>query len=300
MSDTPDLETERRRPELTDIDLAPTGELVALMIEEDRLVPAAVERAAGPIAAAIDAVVDCLRRGGRLIYVGAGTAGRLGVMDAVECGPTFSIRPGQVVGVVAGGVQALSAAVEGAEDRAQDGAAAIDGLGVGADDAVVAITASGRTPYVVGAVERARALGAATVGVSCNPGAELSARVDHPIEVVTGPELIAGSTRLKAGTAHKLVLNMISTISMIRLGKTYGNLMVELRATNDKLRLRAVRIVQEATGADRAEAARALVAAGDDIKTAIVMIGRGVGAAEARRRLARTGADLRSVLERDP
>jgi N-acetylmuramic acid 6-phosphate etherase len=297
MSDTPELETERRRADLTDIDLGSTSELVALMVEEDRLVPAAVERAAGAIAAAIDVVVDRLRRGGRLIYVGAGTAGRLGVMDAVECGPTFSTGPGQVVGVVAGGERALSAAVEGAEDRGQEGAAAIDGLDVGADDAVVAITASGRTPYVIGAVDRARALGAATIGVSCNPGAELSARVDHPIEVVTGPELIAGSTRLKAGTAHKLVLNMISTISMIRLGKTYGNLMVELRASNDKLRLRAVRIVQEATGAGPGEAARALDAAEHDIKTAIVMIARGVGAAEARRRLGRAGATLRTALE---
>jgi N-acetylmuramic acid 6-phosphate etherase len=302
MSGTPhrELETERRRPELTDIDLAATGELVALMIEDDKLVPAAVERAAAPIAAAIDAVVERLRRGGRLIYVGAGTAGRLGVMDAVECGPTFSTRPGQVVGVIAGGERALSAAVEGAEDRVDEGSAAIDALGVGPDDAVVAITASGRTPYVLGAIERAGVLGAATVGVSCNPEAVLSAHVEHPIEVVPGPELIAGSTRLKAGTAHKLVLNMISTISMIRLGKTYGNLMVELRASNDKLRLRAVRIVQEATGADAAEAGRALGAADDDIKTAIVMIRRDLSPAEARRRLARTGADLRSVLERDP
>jgi N-acetylmuramic acid 6-phosphate etherase len=293
-----ELLTERRRPELTDLDLATTGELVALMVAEDKLVPAAVERAADAIARAIDAVTERLGAGGRLIYVGAGTAGRLGVMDAAECGPTFSTPPGRVVGVLAGGDDAFGAPVEHAEDHEEAGAAALDALRVGPDDAVVGITASGRTPFVLGAIDRARAVGAATVGISCNPDAALSGRVDHPVEVVVGPELIAGSTRLKAGTAQKLLLNMISTIAMIRLGKTYGNLMVDVRATNEKLRVRARRIVQEATGADEEAARRALAAADDEIRTAIVMLARDLSAEEARRRLARAPS-LRGALEDD-
>jgi N-acetylmuramic acid 6-phosphate etherase len=293
-----ELLTERHRPELTDLDLATTGELVALMVAEDRLVPAAVEQAADAIVPAIEAVTERLRAGGRLIYVGAGTAGRLGIMDAAECGPTFSMPAGRVVGVLAGGEDAFDAAVEDAEDQVEAGAAALDALEVGRDDAVVGITASGRTPFVLGAIERARGLGAATVGISCNPGAALSARVDHPVEVVVGPELIAGSTRLKAGTAQKLLLNMISTIAMIRLGKTYGNLMVDVRATNEKLRHRARRIVQEATGADEGTARRALAAADDEIRTAIVIVARGISAEEARRRLAHAPS-LRAALEGD-
>ena len=293
-----ELLTERHRPELTDLDLATTGELVALMVAEDRLVPAAVEQAADAIVPAIEAVTERLRAGGRLIYVGAGTAGRLGIMDAAECGPTFSMPAGRVVGVLAGGEDAFDAAVEDAEDQVEAGAAALDALEVGRDDAVVGITASGRTPFVLGAIERARGLGAATVGISCNPGAALSARVDHPVEVVVGPELIAGSTRLKAGTAQKLLLNMISTIAMIRLGKTYGNLMVDVRATNEKLRHRARRIVQQATGADEGTARRALAAADDEIRTAIVIVARGISAEEARRRLAHAPS-LRAALEGD-
>jgi N-acetylmuramic acid 6-phosphate etherase len=293
-----ELLTERHRTELSDLDLATTGELVALMVAEDRLVPAAVEQAADAIVPAIEAVTERLRAGGRLIYVGAGTAGRLGIMDAAECGPTFSMPAGRVVGVLAGGEDAFDAAVEDAEDQVEAGAAALDALEVGRDDAVVGITASGRTPFVLGAIERARGLGAATVGISCNPGAALSARVDHPVEVVVGPELIAGSTRLKAGTAQKLLLNMISTIAMIRLGKTYGNLMVDVRATNEKLRHRARRIVQEATGADEGTARRALAAADDEIRTAIVIVARGISAEEARRRLAHAPS-LRAALEGD-
>jgi N-acetylmuramic acid 6-phosphate etherase len=293
----PDLLTERRRPELSDIDLAPTEALVGLMIDETRAVADAVAQATGAIVAAVDAVADAVRRGGRLIYVGAGTAGRLGVMDAAECGPTFSSPPGQVVGLLAGGEDAFGAAAEQAEDASEDGAAAIDALHVGADDAVVGITASGRTPYVLGAIARARERGATTVGIACNPDAAVSALVQHPVEVVVGPELIAGSTRLKAGTAQKLVLNMLSTIAMVRLGKTFGNLMVDLRATNEKLRRRAVRIVQEATGADEAAARRALDAADGDIKTAILMLLRDLTAPEARRRLERAGSGLRAALE---
>jgi N-acetylmuramic acid 6-phosphate etherase len=292
-----DLLTERRRPELSDIDLAPTDTLVALMIDESRTVADALEQASPAIVAAVDAVAGALLRGGRLIYVGAGTAGRLGVMDAAECGPTFSSPPGQVVGLLAGGADAFRAPAEQAEDADGDGAAAIDALEVRAGDVVVGITASGRTPYVLGAIDRARERGATTVGIACNPDAALSARVDHPVETVVGPELIAGSTRLKAGTAQKLVLNMLSTISMIRLGRTFGNLMVEVRATNEKLRSRAVRIVEEATGADHDAAHRALSAADGEIKVAILMVLRDVGAAEARRRLEAAGSQLRAALE---
>jgi N-acetylmuramic acid 6-phosphate etherase len=296
-ADPPEDETERRRPGEVDLDLASTRELVGLMIDEDRLVPAAVERAGDAIAAAIDVVADRLAHGGRLIYVGAGTSGRIGVMDAVETRPTFSTPPGRVVGVLAGGTDAFASAAEGAEDDPAHGALDIDALRVGPEDVVVGITASGRTPYVIGAVRRARERGAATVGVSSNPGAELSGFVDRAIEVVVGPELIAGSTRLKAGTAQKLVLNMISTVSMIRLGKTYGDLMVGVRATNEKLRRRALWIVEQATGAGEVAARRALEAADHDVRTAIVMILRDVSAEEAARRLEATGSHLRAALE---
>ena len=295
-----ELETERRRPDGADLDLASTRELVALMVAEDRRVPEAVDRAADAIAAAIDLVADRLGRGGRLIYVGAGTSGRIGVLDAVESRPTFSMPADRVVGVLAGGMEAFASAAENAEDDPDLGAADVDGLAVGPGDAVVGITASGRTPYVIGAIRRARERGAATVGLSSNPDAELSALVERPVEVVVGPELIAGSTRLKAGTAQKLVLNMISTISMIRIGRTYGNLMIGVRATNDKLRLRARRIVEEATGAGEREVRRALDATDHDIPAAIVMIVRGVSADDAARRLAATGGNLRAALGSAP
>jgi N-acetylmuramic acid 6-phosphate etherase len=299
VSDPFDLETERRRADGADLDAASTRELVGRMVQEDKLVPLAVERAADAIAAAIDLVAERLEDGGRLIYVGAGTSGRIGVMDAVETRPTFSMPVDRVVGVLAGGIDAFASASEGAEDDEEQGAREIDDLAVGPHDVVVGITASGRTPFVIGAIGRARERGAATVGVSSNPGAQLSEMVDRPIEVVVGPELIAGSTRLKAGTAQKLVLNMISTISMIRIGRTYKNLMIGVRATNDKLRLRARRIVEEATGAGPEEAATALEAAGGEIPTAIVMILRDVPAREAADRLAAAGGNLRAALGDD-
>jgi N-acetylmuramic acid 6-phosphate etherase len=290
-----DLVTEAVRPELTAIDLAPTEELVRLMNEEDATVPRAVAAAAGSIAAAIDAVAERLARGGRLVYVGAGTAGRIGVLDAAECGPTFNTT--QVVAVIAGGADSFGEAAENAEDDADAGARDLERLGVGADDAVVAITASGRTPYVLGAAEYARGRGAVVVGLACNRGAALSAVVDVPIEVVVGPEFIAGSTRLKAGTAQKLVLNMISTISMVRLGKTFGNMMVDVRASNEKLRARAVRIVARAANAADGDASAALGAAEGDAKTAILMLLRGLQADEARSRLDACGRDLRRALD---
>ena len=243
----------------------------------------AAAAAADQIAAAVDAIVARLQGGGRLIYVGAGTAGRLGLLDAVECPPTFNTD--QVVGVLAGGDGASTVSAEAVEDDATAGARDLAGIAVGAGDAVVGIAASGRTPYTLGAVAEATRVGAVTVGVSCNPDAELSRQVDYPIEVVVGPEFITGSTRLKAGSAQKLVLNALSTVAMVRLGKTYGDLMVDLRATNVKLRRRAQSIVCAATGADPRAAEVALTAAGGSVKTAIVMLLGEVSVEEAERRL---------------
>jgi N-acetylmuramic acid 6-phosphate etherase len=232
--------------------------------------------------------------GGRLIYAGAGTAGRIGVLDASECGPTFNTD--RVLGVIAGGQVAVSTASESAEDDADAGAGALAALALTAADAVVGISASGRTPYVLGAIAYAREVGALTAGLACNAGSALSAAVEHPIEVLVGPEFIAGSTRLKAGTAQKLVLNMLSTLTMVRLGKTYGNLMVDVRVTNEKLRDRATRIVEQAAGASREDAAAALDAAGEDAKVAIAMLRAGVDAERARGLLDASAGHLRRAL----
>src|SRR3954470_20672055 len=278
------LSTEGMRAERAEIDLLPTDELVRLMNADDAIVPLAVGEAGPAIAAAVDAIVERLQAGGRLIYVGAGTAGRIGVLDASECGPTFNTD--RVVGVIAGGQVAVSTASESAEDQPESGAQAIAVLGVGEHDAVVGISASGRTPYVLGAIERARSAGALTVGLVCNEDADVSIAADLAIEVLVGPEFIAGSTRLKAGTAQKLVLNMLSTLTMVRLGKTYGNLMVDVRATNEKLRDRARRIVEQAAQAPPDQAAAALNAAGGETRVAIVMLRTGDTADAARDRLA--------------
>lgn len=243
------LTTEAFRPELAEIDQLPTLDIARTMNTEDQTVPAAVAERLPAIAAAIDATAARMARGGRLIYAGAGTAGRLGVLDASECPPTFNTDPAEVVGLIAGGPSAMVKAVEGAEDSRELAAADLDALNLTANDTVVGVSASGRTPYAIGAVEHARTKGALTIGFSCNADSELAAAAEHGIEVVTGPELLTGSTRLKAGTAQKLVLNMISTITMIRLGKTYGNLMVDVRASNEKLQARSRRIVALATGA---------------------------------------------------
>lgn len=290
--------TEAVREDLREIDLAPTAELVALMNAEDRTVPEAVGRVGPALAVAIDGIVERLSGGGRLVYVGAGTSGRMGMLDSVECGPTFNTV--QVAAILAGGELAFARAAEDAEDDEPAGADVIGARGVTAADAVVGIAASGRTPYVIGAMRAARAAGALTVGLSCNPDSALSREVDHPIEVVTGPEILAGSTRLKAGTAQKLVVNTISTVSMMRLGKTYGNLMVDVRATNEKLRRRAAAIVEQATGADLTTAQRALDAAGGDAKVAIFTVLTGTGAEEARRSLAAHGGRLREALAEAP
>ncbi|WBO65518.1 N-acetylmuramic acid 6-phosphate etherase [Streptomyces camelliae] len=294
------LTTEAFRPDLADIDRLPTLDIARLMNGEDAGVPAAVAAQLPRIAAAIDAVAARMANGGRLIYAGAGTAGRLGVLDASECPPTFNTDPAQVVGLIAGGPSAMVTSVEGAEDSEELARQDLDALKLTTDDTVVGISASGRTPYAIGAVEHARAVGALTIGLACNEHSALAAAAEHGIEVVVGPELITGSTRLKAGTAQKLVLNMISTITMIRLGKTYGNLMVDVRASNDKLRARSRRIVALATGAGDEEIERALAASGGEVKSAILALLADVDGPTAARLLEESGGHLRAALAHAP
>jgi N-acetylmuramic acid 6-phosphate etherase len=270
-----------------DYELRSTVELVELMSATEEAVPAAVRASAREIAGAIDAITERLADGGRLLYVGAGTSGRLAALDADESVATFGATPGQVV--------ALSVPDEAEDDRA-GGAEAVRAAGVDANDAVVGVSASGRTPYVIGALEAAVAAGALTVGLACVADSELSRLADHTVAVLVGPEFIAGSTRLKAGTAQKLVLNAISTISMIRLGKTFGNLMVDVTPANDKLRARVQRIVQTATGASREEVEAALEAANGDTKVAIVSILGSVDAETARARLRAANGNVRLAL----
>ncbi|MET9411449.1 N-acetylmuramic acid 6-phosphate etherase [Streptomyces sp. NPDC002935] len=290
------LTTEAFRPELSEIDRLPTLEIARLMNAEDATVPTAVAAQLPLIAAAIDDIAERMARGGRLIYAGAGTAGRLGVLDASECPPTFNTDPSQVVGVIAGGPTAMVTSIEGAEDSRELAAADLDALAVTADDTVVGVSASGRTPYAVGAVEHAHKQGALTIGLSCNAHSALAAAADHGIEVVVGPELLTGSTRLKSGTAQKLVLNMLSTITMIRLGKTYGNLMVDVRASNEKLRARSRRIVALATGASDEEIERALAATDGEVKNAILTILGDVDGPTAARLLEESEGHLRAAL----
>ncbi|MFJ8882761.1 N-acetylmuramic acid 6-phosphate etherase [Streptomyces sp. NPDC102402] len=290
------LTTEAFRPELAEIDQLPTQEIARIMNGEDTTVPAAVAENLPLIAAAIDATAERMARGGRLIYAGAGTAGRLGVLDASECPPTFNTDPSEVIGLIAGGPSAMIKAVEGAEDSKELAAADLDELGLTADDTVVGISASGRTPYAIGAVEHARERGALTIGLSCNADSALAAAAEHGLEIVVGPELLTGSTRLKAGTAQKLVLNMLSTITMIRLGKTYGNLMVDVRASNEKLRARSRRIVSLATGASDEEIETALTATDGEVKNAILTILGGVDGPTAATLLADAHGHLRAAL----
>jgi N-acetylmuramic acid 6-phosphate etherase len=283
-----DLVTEGRLGE-RDYDRLSTAELVAFMNRQDALVPDAVAAVRSKLAAVVDAVVERLRAGGRLVYVGAGTSGRLAELDAVECGSTFGAGPDQVV--------AVAARSDELEDDAEAGAEAVRALGVSAADAVVAVSASGRTPYVVGALEAAAQAAALTIAVVSVEDSELGRLADHELTVVVGPEVVAGSTRLKAGTAQKLVLNTISTVSMIRLGKTYGDLMVDVAATNEKLRARAQRAVRLATGADDDEVDAALAAAGGNAKIAIVSLLAGVDPATARQRLDATGGRISEAVQ---
>jgi N-acetylmuramic acid 6-phosphate etherase len=293
--------TERRNPRTTTIDKASALEIVDLIGAEDATVPAAVARAREDIARAVDLIEAAFRAGGRLIYVGAGTSGRLGVLDAAECPPTFGTPPEMVVGVIAGGYPALVKSVEGAEDDVNAAIGEMDARRVGPDDVVVGIAASGTTPFVRAALSRAQTLGARTAIVTCSePPKLLRDTCDVTILVLVGPEVVTGSTRMKAGTATKLVLNTLTTAAMIRLGKTYGNLMVDLRAWNDKLIDRSERIIMEATGLPRSEARGVIEAAGGKVKTAIVMARRRVSRDEAERLLEEHEGHLRSIVGDPP
>jgi N-acetylmuramic acid 6-phosphate etherase len=288
--------TEASNPATAAIDSMDARAIVAAIAAEDAKVAPAVATVGDEIARLVDVAVERMRRGGRLIYVGAGTSGRLGVLDAAECPPTFSTAPGQVVGLIAGGADALTRSIEEVEDRPEAGAADLAGLGVGADDVVLGIAASGRTPYVLGAIAEARERGVIAAGLACTHPSPLAEAVELMIAPVVGPEVIAGSTRMKAGTAQKLVLNTLSTAVMIRLGKTFGNLMVDVRPLNSKLRRRAIGIVAAATGLPHDQARAALEAAGGEPKTAIVMILAGVDAGEARRRRASAASTPASTM----
>jgi N-acetylmuramic acid 6-phosphate etherase len=294
-------ETERRNPRTVSIDLASPLEIVDLINAEDRRVPDAVATQREQIARAIELAEATFRGGGRLFYVGAGTSGRLGVLDASECPPTFGTDPEMVQGIIAGGLPALTRSQEGAEDVVTNGALAMDEHGVSAKDLVIGIAASGTTPYVRAALERAISLGAKTGLVACSPPPpDLVAKVDVTMLPIVGPEVVTGSTRMKAGTATKLVLNTITTGAMIRLGKTYGNLMVDLRATNNKLIDRSQRIVMEVTGVSREDATRLIERAGKSVKLAIVMQKKGVSREEAEKLLAENAGVVRRVTKDAP
>jgi N-acetylmuramic acid 6-phosphate etherase len=293
--------TERRNPRSATIDTASALEIVDLIGAEDATVPGAVAAAREEIAHALELIEAAFRAGGRLIYVGAGTSGRLGVLDAAECPPTFGTPPEWVAGVIAGGLPALIRSIEGAEDDVNAGIGEMDARRVGPADVVVGIAASGTTPFVRAALSRAQTLGARTVLVSCSePPALLQETCDVCVTVLVGPEIVTGSTRMKAGTATKLVLNTLTTGAMIRIGKVYGNLMVDLRAWNDKLVDRGQRIVMETTGLDRERALSVIQAADGRVKTAIVMARRNVSRDEADRLLAEHGGQLRTVVGDPP
>ena len=288
--------TEARNPATFAIDTLPTLDMVRLINAEDHRVAEAVARELPAIARAIDGIANRMRKGGRLIYVGAGTSGRLGVLDASECPPTYSTSPEQVVGLVAGGLYALTHSVEGAEDDRESGARDLETVGLTAQDSVVGIAASGRTPYVLGALAQARSRGALTISLACDHPSPMADAADIAIAPLVGPEVITGSTRLKAGTAQKMVLNMISTGVMIRLGKTYGNLMVDVQATNAKLQARARRIVAEACGVSAEQAGALLRACDGQVKVAIVAHLAGISAVAARERLTERGGIVREAL----
>jgi len=290
------LRTEQVDEKFALLDVMTVDELLHVMNESDTEVPKAIAQVIPTIKIVIDGIIDRMLQGGRLIYMGAGTSGRLGVLDAAELGPTFSVAPTEVLAFIAGGDIALRQAVEAAEDKTELSVAELKQINLTAQDIVIGIAASGRTPYVISALKYANEIGALSVGLTSNPGSEITKVAHHAIAVDTGPELLAGSTRLKSGTAQKLVLNMISTITMIRLGKTFGNLMVDLQITNEKLMDRAVRIIQNATGAERSVAVTALEGSGHRVKVAILMILLQVDASEAEARLKTASNHIRQAL----
>lgn len=290
--------TEQMNALYGDLDKKSTQEIVELMSAEDHKVSIAVAKELNFISEAVDIIAESFRKGGRLIYVGAGTSGRLGILDASECKPTFGVSSEMVQGIIAGGYEALFTPVEDAEDNTTAGAAAMENLKVCRNDCVVGIAASGRTPFVLAALTKARGLGARTVGVTCNKGTPMEDLSDVCISVVVGPEIIAGSTRLKAGTAQKMVLNMLSTISMVKIGKVYKNVMVDMVPSNGKLVRRAIGQVQTLTGADEVAAKEALVSAGNHVKTAVLMIEGNVSAERARELLVESDDNLRTALDK--
>jgi N-acetylmuramic acid 6-phosphate etherase len=293
------LTTEQNNPDSVAIDQMDPIEIARLMNREDQKVIVAVEKVLPAIAQAIDLVTKRVEKGGRLIYIGAGTSGRLGVLDASECPPTFNTPPSLVVGLIAGGHRALTTAIEGAEDNSQAGAEDLRGVELNPSDVVCGIASSGRTPYVLGALAYARTIQAATIGVTCNQASELTAVCDVLVAPIVGPEILSGSTRLKAGTATKMVLNMISTGTMVRIGKTYGNWMVDLRATNVKLKDRSIRIVSGITGLGRNEAELLLGTCDGEVKTAIVSHTLGISKHAAQERLLESAGRLRNALDKN-
>jgi N-acetylmuramic acid 6-phosphate etherase len=291
------LLTEQLNPAFRDIDARSTAEILGIINKEDHGVAPAVAAEIPRIAQAVDGIVEAIRNGGRLYYIGAGTSGRLGVLDAAECPPTFNVPPDLVQGIIAGGEAALARATEATEDDPSQGERDLLARGFRAGDVLVGIAASGRTPYVLGAVAAARRLGALTVGISCTPNSELSRAVDIPITPLPGPEVVAGSTRMRAGTATKLVLNMISTAAMIRLGYVYGNLMVNVQPKNSKLADRARRIIAEASGVSYEKAGDLLESAGGGVRTAIVMAKLGLDRASAEARLSQAGGRVSEAVK---
>lgn len=291
------LISEGRNPDTMDIDLLSAQEIVERLNQQDKHVPLAVEKVLPEIALAVDRITYAFKHGGRLIYIGAGTSGRLGVLDASECPPTFGVSDQMVIGLIAGGKEAMFSAKEGAEDCAELGIQDLKSVHFTDQDVVVGIAASGRTPYVIGALEYANDLGATTIALSCNPDSPIAELAQIAISPVVGPEALTGSTRLKSGTAQKLVLNMLTTASMIRLGKSYQNLMVDVKATNRKLIARAVRIVMQATDCERADAEYLLAQSNNNVKVAILMHLTGLSYAEAMDKLTESDGFLRRAME---
>lgn len=293
------LSTETRNPNSMMLDTMSVAEILNLMNSEDQTVPQRIHEQLPQIEAAVEKVIQQFKNGGRLIYLGAGTSGRLGVLDAAECVPTFGTDPTLVQGLIAGGQSAMTVAVEGAEDSVNLAEEDLKNLQLSKNDSVVGLAASGRTPYVIGALKYAQKVGAATISISCNKDAEISKFADCPIEVVTGPEVLTGSTRLKAGTAQKLILNMISTTSMIKLGKAYQNLMIDVKPTNDKLVERSKRIIMQATDCDYQTAEKNFLAANKDVKVAIIMILTGTDKDTAIKNLKQNDGFVRKAMKED-
>ncbi|MEM2507297.1 MAG: N-acetylmuramic acid 6-phosphate etherase [Candidatus Bathyarchaeia archaeon] len=291
------LVTEQRNPASTDIDRKPTEEILKIINAEDKKVAYAVEKEIPKIAEAVDLIVDSIKKGGRLFFIGAGTSGRLGVMEAAEMPPTFGVNPELVQGIIAGGIEALYRSLEGVEDDRNAGVKDLLSRGFASKDVLVGISASGKTPYTVAALEFAKKMGAKTIGITCNLNSEIAKIADVTIEVIVGPEVITGSTRMKAGTAQKMVLNMLTTAIMVKLGKVYENLMVDLKAANEKLRERAKRIIMSATNVSYDEAEKAINAAQGNVKAAILMIKTKVSYEEALRLLEKSGGILRKAIE---